>query len=56
MTDTADRTATSNDVVAEVKDWLAENWDPDLTVAEWWERLGDVGMGRPDLAERVVRA
>ena len=39
MTDTADRTATA-DPVAEVKDWLAENWDPDLTVAEWWERLG----------------
>ena len=46
MTDTADRTATA-DPVAEVKDWLAENWDPDLTVAEWWERLGTSGWGVP---------
>ncbi|HET6953372.1 MAG TPA: acyl-CoA dehydrogenase family protein [Acidimicrobiales bacterium] len=47
MTDTADRTSTESDVVAEVKDWLAENWDPDLTVAEWWERLGTSGWAVP---------
>jgi alkylation response protein AidB-like acyl-CoA dehydrogenase len=47
MTDTADRTTTSGDVVAEVKDWLVENWDPDLTVAEWWERLGTSGWAVP---------
>src|SRR5664279_1158308 len=23
----------------QVQTWLAESWDPDLTVAEWWERL-----------------
>jgi alkylation response protein AidB-like acyl-CoA dehydrogenase len=46
MTDTAERT-TAADPVAEVKDWLAENWDPDLTVAEWWERLGTSGWGVP---------
>ena len=33
MTDTADRTTTSGDPVADVKDWLADNWDPNLTVA-----------------------
>jgi alkylation response protein AidB-like acyl-CoA dehydrogenase len=43
MTDTAPRT--SRDVVAEVTSWLEENWDPDLTVAEWWERLGVSGWG-----------
>ena len=47
MTDTADRTTTSGDPVAEVKDWLADNWDPDLTVAEWWERLGTSGWAVP---------
>jgi alkylation response protein AidB-like acyl-CoA dehydrogenase len=47
MTDTADRTTTTGDVVAEVKDWLADNWDPDLTVAEWWERLGTSGWAVP---------
>ncbi len=25
----------------EIRSWLASNWDPDLTVAEWWERLAD---------------
>src|SRR3546814_3801314 len=24
--------------------WLDENWDPDLTVAEWWSRLADAGL------------
>lgn len=36
-----------SDVVAEVQEWLAENWDPDLTVAEWWERLGLSGWAAP---------
>ena len=27
--------------------WLAENWDPDLTVGEWWERLGLSGWAAP---------
>jgi alkylation response protein AidB-like acyl-CoA dehydrogenase len=47
MTDTADRAETGSDVIAEVKSWLADNWDPDLTVAEWWERLGTSGWGVP---------
>jgi alkylation response protein AidB-like acyl-CoA dehydrogenase len=25
----------------EIDAWLASNWDPDLTVAEWWDRLAD---------------
>ena len=36
-----------SELVAEVKEWLAENWDPDLTVAEWWERLGSSGWAAP---------
>ena len=48
MTDTVENTDTT-DVVAEVKAWLAENWDPDLTVAEWWERLGMAGWSAPTL-------
>jgi alkylation response protein AidB-like acyl-CoA dehydrogenase len=42
MTDTATR-----DVTAEVTAWLEENWDPDITVGEWWERLGLSGWGTP---------
>src|SRR5688572_6288132 len=50
MTDTAERTSSpSTDAVAEVKAWLEENWDPDLTVAEWWERLGLSGWAAPGL-------
>ena len=41
MTDTAART--QEDVLAELKGWLEENWDPDLTLGDWWERLGSSG-------------
>jgi alkylation response protein AidB-like acyl-CoA dehydrogenase len=53
MTDDAPRTAPHNetpgDPVAAVRDWLGDNWDPDLTVAEWWERLGLAGWSSPML-------
>ena len=32
MADTATSTATATDAIAEVKAWLADNWDPDLTI------------------------
>ena len=44
-------TAAVDPLVAEIRDWLAENWDPDLTVAEWWERLGTSGWAAPNLPE-----
>jgi alkylation response protein AidB-like acyl-CoA dehydrogenase len=34
-------------VVGEVTAWLEANWDPDLTVREWWERLGESGWAAP---------
>lgn len=40
-------TDTATDVVAELTAWLEENWDPELTVAEWWERLGLAGWVAP---------
>jgi alkylation response protein AidB-like acyl-CoA dehydrogenase len=49
MTDLEERTTQPSDAVAEVKAWLEENWDPDLTVAEWWERLGLAGWAAPGL-------
>jgi len=45
MTDTAARPST--DVTTEINAWLEEHWDPDLTVAEWWERLGTAGWAAP---------
>ena len=32
---------------AAVRKWLAEAWDPDITVREWWGRLADSGYGFP---------
>ena len=34
-------------VQAEVRAWLETNWDPELTLAEWWERLTDSGWSAP---------
>ena len=36
-------------LIAELQDWLHENWDADLTVAEWWDRLGMSGWAAPSL-------
>jgi alkylation response protein AidB-like acyl-CoA dehydrogenase len=32
---------------AEVRDWVAENWDPESSLREWRERLADSGWGAP---------
>jgi alkylation response protein AidB-like acyl-CoA dehydrogenase len=40
---------TPTDPVAAVRAWLDDNWDPDLTVAEWWQRLGLAGWASPML-------
>jgi alkylation response protein AidB-like acyl-CoA dehydrogenase len=39
--------APGNEIIDELHGWLTENWDPDLTVAEWWERLGLAGWCAP---------
>jgi alkylation response protein AidB-like acyl-CoA dehydrogenase len=49
MVDIAERV--SHDVTAEVTAWLVDNWDPDLTVAEWWQRLGPSGWAAPTWPE-----
>jgi alkylation response protein AidB-like acyl-CoA dehydrogenase len=36
-------------VIEELRSWLTENWDPELTVAQWWERLGTSGWAAPTL-------
>ena len=40
---------TPSDPVAAVRSWLEEHWDPDLTVAQWWEKLGTAGWSSPML-------
>jgi alkylation response protein AidB-like acyl-CoA dehydrogenase len=39
------------DVRVEVKQWLEENWDPELTVAEWWDILARSGYAAPHFPE-----
>ena len=38
---------TADSVRGELKSWLADAWDPDLTVSEWWARLADSGWAVP---------
>ena len=49
MTDTLAPAEIATDVLDELRTWLDDNWDPDLTVAEWWERLGLAGWAAPTL-------
>jgi alkylation response protein AidB-like acyl-CoA dehydrogenase len=49
-TDTRSTSGTADrELVDELTAWLEENWDPDLTVADWWERLGVAGWSAPTL-------
>ncbi len=38
-----------SDIRAEADDWVSDNWDPDLSVGDWWERLADAGYSHPAL-------
>jgi alkylation response protein AidB-like acyl-CoA dehydrogenase len=38
-----------SELIDELDAWLEVNWDPDLTVAEWWDRLGTAGWAHPAL-------
>ena len=44
----ADRTSGS-DILDELDAWLEDNWNPDLSVAEWWQLLGTSGWAAPSL-------
>ncbi|MBA2625377.1 MAG: acyl-CoA dehydrogenase family protein [Acidimicrobiia bacterium] len=45
------RPKATSPVAEEVRAWLASNWDPELTVGEWWERLADSGWAVPTWPE-----
>ncbi len=40
---------------SELDGWLADNWDPDISVREWWARLAAAGLSNPTLAEPFGR-
>jgi alkylation response protein AidB-like acyl-CoA dehydrogenase len=37
------------ELLSDLRSWLTKNWDPDLTVGQWWERLGLQGWSAPGL-------
>jgi len=37
----------ADSTIDELRAWLEQAWDPDLTVGEWWERLGTSGWAAP---------
>jgi alkylation response protein AidB-like acyl-CoA dehydrogenase len=49
MTDTIDVPSSQDELIDELRAWLEANWDPDLTVRDWWQRLGDAGWSAPSL-------
>src|SRR3984893_1454361 len=38
---------TEPEVRAKVREWLAANWDPDMSLVEWRRKLADSGWGMP---------
>jgi alkylation response protein AidB-like acyl-CoA dehydrogenase len=46
VTDVVDR-ATGRDLADEVAAWVEANWQLDLTVRAWWQRLVDAGYAHP---------
>lgn len=44
---------TREEVVAEVRAWIEENWDPTITVGEWWQRMADARYSHPMLPENA---
>ncbi len=34
-------------ITEEVSDWVGENWDPDISLGEWWRRLAAAGFAQP---------
>jgi alkylation response protein AidB-like acyl-CoA dehydrogenase len=39
----------------EIRAWLAESWDEDITVREWWRRLAEARLSAPQLPEPFGR-
>lgn len=44
---------TAPDVETEVASWIEDNWDPALTVGDWWQLLADSGYAHPALPENA---
>ncbi|HRE01080.1 MAG TPA: acyl-CoA dehydrogenase family protein, partial [Ilumatobacteraceae bacterium] len=42
---------TAEQVRDEVTAWVQQNWDPEITLGEWWKRLAGAGYASPMLPE-----
>jgi alkylation response protein AidB-like acyl-CoA dehydrogenase len=49
VTDTAIESTSTEELLSDLRAWLEGNWDADLTVGEWWERMGLAGWSAPGL-------
>ncbi len=43
--------AGSDDIEQLVGDWVDDNWDPEMTLGAWWERLAESRYSHPMLSE-----
>ncbi len=43
----------ADDVEGEVRSWIDDHWDPDLSLGDWWQLLADSGYAHPMLPERA---
>ncbi|HUR78618.1 MAG TPA: acyl-CoA dehydrogenase family protein [Acidimicrobiales bacterium] len=46
-------TRSGAEIIEELRTWLDENWDADLTVSQWWEKLGTAGWAAPTLPKNA---
>ncbi len=49
----AESAISTDQLLDELRAWLEQNWDPDITLGEWWERLGTAGWAAPTLPENA---
>ncbi len=52
----APTTTAPNELNRELDQWIAGNWDPSQTVAQWWQKLADAGFTNPSLPEPFGRS
>ena len=41
------------EIKVELSDWIKDNWDPEITVSEWWKRLSEAGWSATSLPEEA---
>ena len=46
------KTVAPANVRQEAETWFRENWDPEIALGHWWERLAESGWGFPTWPER----